>query len=244
MEKYNVYENCNMQDLLGETFRPGGFTLTDRAIEYCHFSKRDILLDLGCGCGASIAYLNRNYGIRGIGIDPSEQLLERARESYPSGQFIMGIGESLPFDPESFDGVLAECTLSLMDDVKLTMQEVYRVLKKDGCFIITDVYARRPSYITGLEKSRPKSCFRGLHDIDDLKSLAKNTGFEILYFEDCSNVLKELMVKIIFSYGSMGVFWGKVTGNCVDGEKYYKLIKSCKPGYFLMIVKKGGVNHG
>ena len=47
-----------------------------------------------------------------------------------------------------------------------------------------------------------------------------------MLLEDCSYMLKELMVKIIFSYGSMSVFWNKATECSVDGEEFHKILKS------------------
>lgn len=240
MKQCNVYENKNMRNMLGETLRPGGFALTEKAMEFCKFTSEDMILDLGCGGGATIGYLNKNYGIKGVGVDLSEKLLNIARNNYPYGDFVMGKGEDLPFADGSFDGVLAECTLSLMEDFNITLKEVYRVLKKEGWFVISDVYARQPTFIKELKESSVKSCMRGLHDLNLLKESLERQGFKIMVSEDHSPLLKELMVKIIFSYGTMGVFWNKTTDNCIDGEKFQKILKSCKPGYFLIIGRKGG----
>jgi len=52
-------------------------------------------------------------------------------------------------------------------------------------------------------------------------------------------MLKALMVKIIFSYGSMSVFWNKASECSINGEEFQKILKLCKPGYFIMIARKG-----
>ena len=68
-----------------------------------------------------------------------------------------------------FNGVFAECTLSLMDDLNLVIEEVSRVLKKDGWFVITDVYAKNPQFTDKLNALSVNSCMRGLHNLELLK---------------------------------------------------------------------------
>ncbi|WP_263833130.1 DVU_1556 family methyltransferase [Sulfurospirillum oryzae] len=237
----NVYESSCMQEATGETLRPGGFKLTDKAVDFCALRKQDRILDLGCGMGATASYLYKNHGIKVVGIDPSEKLLAVAKAKNPFATFISGSGDSLPFENESFECVLAECTLSLMNDLHVTLKEVFRVLEKGGWFVINDVYAKNPETISQLDNFSITSCMRGMHDLLSLKEMLEKIGFEIMLLEDCSSLLKELMVKIIFSHGSMGTFWNKT----IEGEApqtccfFEQNIKQCKPGYFILIGKKG-----
>jgi SAM-dependent methyltransferase len=124
------------------------------------------------------------------------------------------------------------------------LKEVYRVLKNNGWFIITDVYAKKPEYIGELDKFSLNSCVRGLHDLYALEEKLEKEGFDIQYIEDYSPLLKELMVKIVFSYGSMGIFWNRTTNNCIDGCEFEKILRLCKPGYFMIIAKKGEADNG
>jgi SAM-dependent methyltransferase len=232
-----------MSDVLGMALRPGGFSLTDKAIEFCNITEHDRILDLGCGMGATVEYLYQRLNLKAVGIDPSEKLLNIAKERCDFAEFVTGTGDCLPFEQESFDCVFAECTLSLMNDLSLSIHEVHRVLKKKGWFVVTDVYAKNPDKIQELNVSSLNSCMRGLHDLDLLQEKLENAGFEIMHFEDCSNLLKELMVKIIFSYGSMDVFWNKTIENeeSMAGVLFHEKLKLCKPGYFILIGRKGEV---
>ncbi|TCO71822.1 DVU_1556 family methyltransferase [Marinisporobacter balticus] len=241
MDGCNAYESRCMSDVMGETLRPGGFDLTEKAIAFCNITDQNEVLDLGCGMGATVRYLYKKHNIKAVGIDPSEKLLKIAKEKCVFADFVTGTGDFLPFPDESFHCVFAECTLSLMNDLNASINEVHRVLKKNGCFIITDVYAKNPSEIQALESGSLNSCMRGLHDLDLLQEKLKNIGFEIVHLEDCSDLLKALMVKIIFSYGSMDVFWNKATNNadCMNGLEFQKKLKLCKPGYFILIGRKG-----
>lgn len=241
MDSCNAYESRCMSDVMGQTLRPGGFDLTEKAIEFCKIKEQDTVLDLGCGMGATVGYLYEKYNIKAVGIDPSDKLLNIAKENCTYADFVKGTGDYLPFSNESFQCVFAECTMSLMNDLNSTITEVNRVLKKDGWFVITDVYAKNPDEIPELESCSINSCMRGLHNLDALQEKLKSTGFEIALFEECSDLLKQLMFNIIFRYGSMDVFWNKSIDDieCMTGLKFQQKLRLCKPGYFMLIGRKG-----
>ena len=242
----NVYESSCMQEATGETLRPGGFKLTEQAVHFCALNKQMRILDLGCGMGATASHLYQKYGMKVVGIDPSPKLLDIAKAKNPFATFVRGSGDALPFDNNQFECVLAECTLSLMNDLHVSLKEVYRVLENGGWFVINDVYAKIPEALSSMDNFSMTSCMRGMHDLLSLKEMLEMLGFEIVLVEDCSQLLKELMVKIIFSHGSMGAFWGKT----IEGEEAHTScsfdhnIKQCKPGYFMLIAKKGEANNG
>lgn len=227
-----------MKNTLGETLRPGGFTLTEKGVQYCRISESDPVLDLGCGRGATINYLYENHHIKATGIDPSEKLINEAKNKYTYADFIQGRGENLPFRDKSFYCLFAECTLSLMEDLDIVISEAYRVLQNGGWFIITDVYAKNPDAVSDMDSFPLNSCMRGMHDLPLLKRKLQRTGFEIEYEEDCSDLLKELLVKIGFSYGSMSAFWNVTSENCIDGCRFSEAIRQRKPGYFMLIARK------
>lgn len=240
METPNAYESSCMKEIMGETLRPGGFRLTNIGVQYCNISPGDTVLDLGCGRGATVNYLYEKYRITAVGIDPSEKMIGAAKGNYGDAGFLLGKGEQLPFADESFDCVLAECTLSLMDSLDRVIKQVYRVLKENGWFVITDVYAKKPEAVIKLSNYPVNSCMSGMHDLGELRNKLEQAGFFIACFEDYSQYLKELLVKIGFAYDSMCEFWNAVTEKCISGEEYYRTIIHCKPGYFLMIARKKG----
>lgn len=234
----SVYEDEKIRTLTGETIRPGGLFITERAISFCNIKEDAKALDIGCGIGATVNYLQNKVGIETFGIDPSELLIKLGKDRF-NLDLDLGKGENLPYKDNYFDIVFTECTLSLMDDHKETLKEIYRVLKPHGYYIISDVYARAPEYIKDLKKIEVESCLRNLFDLDILSEKIKNNGFEILNFEDWTSLLKKLMVEIIFKYGSMKEFWNIST--CDNCYGFTEKLKLCKPGYFLMISKKEGL---
>mgnify|MGYP001004177448 CR=1 FL=1 len=48
MKCCNAYESDDMKNITGETLRPGGFTLTDKAVKFCKLSSKDSIMDLFC----------------------------------------------------------------------------------------------------------------------------------------------------------------------------------------------------
>jgi len=238
MATTNVYESEHMSCVLGKTLRPGGFKLTDTCMEFCKFSSKDNILDIGCGRGNTVDYLEKKYSLNSFGIDPSKVLLQEGKNSNPELKIQEGRGESIPFKDESMNGVFAECTLSLMDDLAKTIKESARVLKKKGWFVISDVYAKNPQFLDLMQEFSFKSCMRGLHDVEKLKTKLKNCGFEIVLVKDYSDLLKELMVSIVFKYGSMNIFWSKATSCSSNCSQFQQVLSKCKVGYFLLIAKR------
>lgn len=239
MSDNNVYESSCIAQITGETLRPGGFELTKKAVDYCKVQASGQVLDLGCGNGATVRYLHEKYDIQAVGVDASKKLLDKAKQA-GEGVFVYGFGETLPFESDCFDMVIAECTLSLMCDKQKVLGEIYRVLKPGGWLAITDVYAKNPKYIEGLKTFKVNTCLGGLHDLDELRDDIIDRGFEVRIVEDHSNELKDLMVKIIFSCGSMEAFWDQTTddSDAELGQKFQQQLRLCKPGYFLLIGRK------
>ena len=244
MGSNNAYESKHMSCVLGETLRPGGFELTDKAVKVCGFPEGSRILDIGCGRGSTAEHLEKEFLFEAYGIDPSRILLRQGKDKNPELRITEGRGEDIPFENEFMDGVFAECTLSLMEDLDNTIKEAFLVLRGNGYFVMTDVYAKNPEYISLLNDFNFNSCMRGLHDIEKLKSRLESSGFKIILFEDCSDLLKKLMVQIIFTYGSMNIFWSKAA-SCSGGCMHFQeVLAKCRVGYFLMIAKKESENFG
>lgn len=236
MKSCSIYENESVRRITGDTLRPGGFLLTDRAIKICKFEIQNKIIDVGCGMGETVERLKDKYNLDAYGIDPSIKLLQLGKEKYKNNNLQYGKGEELPYKDCFFKGVLAECTMSLMEDYEKTIMESKRVLEQNGYFVVSDVYARKPEYLEAVQKHNIKSCMRGLFNVNILMDKIINSGFEIVCFEDWTDLLKQLMVKIIFKYGSMSIFWEMAT--CSSCGDFQQKLTLCKPGYFFLVAKK------
>ncbi len=85
-------------------------------------------LDVGCGEGARLMGQVEYC----VGIDIAEAELRRAKEKWPGFGFVLGDVQYLPFKKETFDTALCSHILEHVHQPKLLLQEVHRVMKKDG----------------------------------------------------------------------------------------------------------------
>lgn len=96
------------------------------------------VLDIGCGVGNDIAYLQAN-SIYAVGVDISPAMLEIARGRSGGSSFVRCDFRDLScFRPSSFDGIL--CLASLQHiyrtDFAAVFQQVARVLRRAGAMLI------------------------------------------------------------------------------------------------------------
>lgn len=105
------------------TRHPGGLRLTARAVRLASLGKGARILDVGCGDGDTVRYL-QEQGFYAKGIDHS--------------------AEKLPFESEGFDCVTLECVLSILEDAGAALREARRVLRSNGRLLVSDVFAGSP----------------------------------------------------------------------------------------------------
>lgn len=115
--------------LAGDTLRPGGLELTDRAVALLELPRGSRVLDAACGQGGTVAHLRRAHGLDAVGVD-----------MVPAVGCCQGRMEALPFIAGVFDAVVCECGLSLAEDRSAALAEFRRVLKTDGRLAVADVY--------------------------------------------------------------------------------------------------------
>lgn len=232
------YETCVMNSVTGETLRPGGITLTKRSLEFCEFAPDSILLDIGCGYGATVRFLRAN-GFISYGLDRSLKLL--TGPSNTSVRFLAD-GQTVPFPSGLIDGIFLECSLSVMDDPEKVLTEIFRLLKPGGMLIVSDMYARNPAGIGPLRATLTGGCFRSICTETEITAMIKSINFEKVLWEDHSETIRNMMGRIIFEYGSMDKFWCTLferTKNPYGSPLNFQLLLSrARVGYFLMIAHK------
>ena len=110
------------------------------------------VLDLGSGTGAAFDQL-LNYETTAL--DPDKKMLELNTFE----DKVLGSAENLPFEDNSFDNVFCCFVWRNVSDTNKALQEVYRVLRPGGKFILLDM-------------TRPKNPFlKILHKIGTFKLL-------------------------------------------------------------------------
>ena len=100
------------------------------------------VLDIGIGSGLNIPFYNSDKIDIVIGIDPSHELIELAKElandSKASIELVIGSAESIPYPDNFFDTVLVTYTMCTIPNVAIANKEMWRVLKDDGRLIFCE----------------------------------------------------------------------------------------------------------
>jgi ubiquinone/menaquinone biosynthesis C-methylase UbiE len=104
------------------------------------------LLDVACGPGF-VGGLASSLGAHVTAIDFSPAMIEQARRRYPAVRFLDGDAAELPFDDESFDGVVMNFGMLHLARPDQAIAEAHRVLKPGGRYAFT-VWAE-PSVAVG-----------------------------------------------------------------------------------------------
>ena len=194
--------------------RPGGFELTQKAVEFCGFTRASNLIDVACGDGATMRQLQEKLGCSVVGVDsdPSRQ----------GENIVLGQAQDLPFPDGCADGVLIECGLSQMEQPDQVFAQCARVLRPGGKLIVSDLYARKGG-------ACPDSPMGRLDDQDAIQTRLEEHGFTLLLFEDQSAALTQLWAQALMSG---------------QGEELFQKMRSdpvmskVKAGYYLCIAEK------
>jgi arsenite methyltransferase len=255
----NPYEKEFFGKLESGVMRPGGLRLTDKLSQKCQFSEGASLLDIGCGTGMALEFLEKKYGIVCTGVDISKVNIEKGKKRNPKINLIVGDGTKLDFPTDAFDGILMECSLSVIGNKDSVLHDIYEILKPGGKFIITDIYlktcysgnneAEKQDIIRASDKKTSTAgskqgnssyphCLRGAFEINELIRTMESLGFKIIDWKDESEELKKFAIDIIMEYGSLNYFW-KQFATCENKEiGNIKGVKLKQYGYFSMIAEK------
>ncbi len=149
----------------------------------------ETMLDLGAGAGIDcfIAAKITGPGGRVIGIDMTDEMLEKALRNkalvaenlgYDNVEFRKGFLEEIPAEDGSIDLVTSNCVINLTAEKAPVFSEIYRVLKDGGRFVISDIVSemavppgmRADSKLWG-------ECISGALTTEEFIRLSKEAGF-------------------------------------------------------------------
>ncbi len=144
---------------------------------YINIDKEYTVLDLGCGGGRNIEYFltkaDKVYGLD-HSITSVKMASEINKKAIDTGKckILVGDVKNLPFEEESIDIVTAFETIYFWNDIEKCFKEIYRVLKKEGQFLICNEVSSK--------------------ERRDVKKLLKMINFEIYKPNDLTKMLREL----------------------------------------------------
>jgi SAM-dependent methyltransferase len=172
----------------------GHAALTAWGLKHVTVQNRDTILDVGCGGGVTVARLAAMASEGKVyGIDHSEESVaasrkeNRARISGGQVEILPGSVSHLPFPDRMFDLVTAVETHYFWPDLTSDTQEIMRVLKPGGTFIlIAEAYkgGKYDERLRKLDELLGEVRFAHL-SIEEHRDLFANAGFsDIQIFED------------------------------------------------------------
>jgi ubiquinone/menaquinone biosynthesis C-methylase UbiE len=146
--------------------------LTSRLLHHLAPQKGKTYLDIGCGTGNyTNAVAQDKYHF--IGLDPSTEMLAKARKKNEDIVWMKGKAEQIPLADNSIDGMMASLTLHHWTSLDVGFQELNRVLKSNGKFI---VFTATPQQMKGywLNHYFPKMLADSMIQMPSFESIENN----------------------------------------------------------------------
>jgi ubiquinone/menaquinone biosynthesis C-methylase UbiE len=136
-------------------------------------------LDVGVGTGIFAHYVRAN-----VGIDASCKMLRIAKKR--GIQVIQALAELLPFPDETFDYALMIVTLCFLDNPKVVLKEVFRVLKHEGILGICIIRKDSPwgqFYIKKAKRGHRFYRYAHFYSLSELEELLKEHHFNVRQYK-------------------------------------------------------------
>lgn len=164
--------------------------------------KGEVVLDLGAGAGFDCFLAANAVGMKGkvIGVDMTSEMIDKAREnaekgSYRNVEFRLGEIENLPVADSTVDVVISNCVINLSPDKKRVFQEIFRVLRPGGRFMVSDIVLLKelPTFIKN-SVAGYVGCISGASLKETYMQLIKMTRFHKIKIVDETCFPIELMI--------------------------------------------------
>ena len=153
--------------------------------QFAMIKPGDVVLDLGSGAGNDCFIARSQTGETGkvIGIDFTSAMIGKARANadklgYDNVEFRFGDIEKMPVTANIADVVVSNCVLNLVPNKKNVINEIFRVLKSNGHFSISDIVLAG-ELPDNLKKAAEMyaGCVSGAIQKEEYLSLIKQAGF-------------------------------------------------------------------
>jgi ubiquinone/menaquinone biosynthesis C-methylase UbiE len=230
-----------------EILHPGGTDITHELADLCGVGAGSSVLDVACGTGESACYLAERFRAHLVGIDASAYMVARAQAKAKKEGLYIEFKEAdalrMPFDDDTFDAVISECTVCLLDKER-AIREMTRVAKPGGAVGFHDICWQNnpPDHIKNrladIEGEQPET-------LEGWKALCERAGLVEVQAVDRSSLIptwmKETMSRL--SLGSMVRIVLKIVGKwgvrgLLDAWTSERIFRSSYTGYGLLVGRK------
>jgi ubiquinone/menaquinone biosynthesis C-methylase UbiE len=163
------------------------------AINHANPQPGEICVDLGSGRGNDVIRMAEDAGSTGFayGIDISEGMVAKAKANIAkfeieNAEILQAELEKLPFENDKVNLIISNCTINHASDKQAVWNEVYRILKPGGRFVVSDIYATSP--IADEYRNDPVAvaeCWAGAVTKDEYLTMLEKAGFKnLIIFEE------------------------------------------------------------
>ncbi|MGH3159783.1 MAG: class I SAM-dependent methyltransferase [Streptosporangiaceae bacterium] len=185
-----AYSSDAVALLLGDSYHPGGATLTRRLADALTLTPGTRVLDVAAGRGSTALFLAGTYDVRVDGVDYAAANVAAAQQAAKAAgltgkaRFTTGDAEKLPCPDGTYTAAVCECALCTFPDKPKAAAEFARILRPGGRLGIADVTAdqdRLPAELTGL--GARIACIADARPLDDYAAILTAAGLRILRTE-------------------------------------------------------------
>lgn len=163
------------------------------AINYAKPLPGEVCVDLGSGRGNDVIKMAEEVGESGFvyGIDISEGMIAKAEANLAkfevsNAKILKAELEHLPLATDMVDCIISNCTINHATNKMAVWNEVYRILKPGGRFVVSDIYATSP--ISDEYRNDPEAvaeCWAGAVTRAEYLTMLEEAGFRnIRIFEE------------------------------------------------------------
>jgi SAM-dependent methyltransferase len=155
-------------------------------LNFADLKEGETVVDLGSGAGID-AFLSANKVTETgtvIGIDMTDQMLEKARKNtiagnYTNVSFKKGdIEENIPVDDRTVDVVISNCVINLTSNKTNTFKQVHRILKDGGRMVISDLITDREIQSSQTDAEQWCKCIDGALTKENYIRCMREAGFD------------------------------------------------------------------
>jgi len=166
------------------------------------FKNNSLICDAGCGPSGHIGRYLFDKGIKVVGVDISEKCVELVKLFNPKMKFKSADISSLPFDDDSFDGLISY--YSIINTPKIYVNRIFaefrRVLKTDGYLLVAVKAGTTEGYIDDLLGIKTR-IYSVLFTQDEIVSYFSKAGFLLELFDKRNPYDFEISNERIFAIG-------------------------------------------
>ena len=191
-QRYSRRNILRSEFMYGRGFQsPGGLAAVASFCERLDLRPGMRALEIGSGLGGSALYLAQRHGLRVLGLDVAEAMVEisnerRLESSLDGVEFTQGDIRTAELQPASFDLIWTRDCVLYVPEKALVWQQVARFLKPGGQLFVTD-FARGAGPISAGFRAYLDACSYHLETLGEYANGIEASGLRVLSGEDVTD---------------------------------------------------------